>query len=266
MDILDLWINLPYQSYTWQTAQGIVDSNPFAVAFMFLVLVFGVGMGNEITNMILAKKEGHGPISLWQQSYNFGVDTVFVLLFPLWFGVIDFWLWKLYCVLNLAYVLFELAHMKTMVETDRQRLFGKYYDGKEVPIKDAWRRCIESYALGLLLAIVIRFALGDTMGLLLFLSTIMINFGMHSWDLERQGSRQGMSWSYIIWNFAVVICSYLPAGLGFYATVIPVLDSPYVYLLGLVNLYGVCRTAYVYHKLPPKPAEINGNKVIAYLR
>lgn len=266
MDIIDMWVNLPYQLYTWQSVQAITDANPFAVAFMFLVLVFGVGMGNELTNMLLQKKEGKGPITLWQQSYNFGVDTVFVLLFPLWFGIIDFWLWKLYCILNLLYVLSELIGIKDMVKNERQRLFGKYYKGGEVPVRGAWIRCIESYALGLLIAIVVRYVLGDTMGLLLFLSTIMINFGMHSWDLEKSGSRQGMSWSYIIWNFAVVICSYLPAGLGFYATVIPELANPGIYLLGLVNFYGVCRTAYIYHKLPPKPDEINGKKVIAYLR
>ena len=58
MDIIDMWVNLPYQLYTWQSVQAITDANPFAVAFMFLVLVFGVGMGNELTNMLLQKKEG----------------------------------------------------------------------------------------------------------------------------------------------------------------------------------------------------------------
>lgn len=251
MDIIDFWVNLPYQAYSWQTVQSITDQNPVLVPFLLLVGVYGIAMVFFVLQNLMASKEGSSTQPFWYTCYTFGVDSVFVMLAPLYFGEIHYWLWELYCVFNVFFVICELVALKNFV-AQRDALWGKYYDGP-VPVRDAWLRGIGGFAIGLIGCIALRIVLGDTMGFILFMSTIVLSFGFSSWSMEQDGTRQGRSWAILIVGFLTALWTFLPEGLGFYATAIPFFrDNVGVYLLGAIALYGCIRSFYVYKKLPPK--------------
>lgn len=254
MNLLDLWVHLPYQAYTWESVQAINDQNPVLTAVLLLLVVFGIGLANQLVQTAVAKQEGSASINFWMSAYIFGVDSVFILIFPLYFFEIQYWLWDLYVLINFAFVISELKNLKLFVKYQRQELWGAFYEG-EVTERQAWIRGIEGYALGLIGCIALRFLLGDTMGWLLFLSTIAMIFVFQSYGLEKGHTRRGFSWLVCFLGIAVVVTSYLPAPFGFYATVMPEICGWYMpgfAILALINLYGVFRTAYVYYKLPEK--------------
>ena len=213
----------------------IINAHPTQIVIAAF-LTYGFGFWNYLTSMWMQIKHKECPFYFWHHCWYFGHDLTYAALFNMWWNQIGFWLFK---VLNIGCMLFcviELVSLYYAVKYEKNWNWGKYYNGRSVPMKNAWAHGIVGYVLGVALFATIRKIIGDPMIFVLMASTLVV-FGLtlRFNTKERRYVRSGHKMLAIASIFQVAFC-FMPPGIGLFTTVVPSLNQPAFYILGVVAM------------------------------
>ncbi len=238
--------------YIIKEAMDIVMTNQtFVIIAAFIT--YGFGFIQYFSSIYMQVKHKQAPFYFWQHCWYIGHDMTFSLLFRQWFYEIDFWLFKVLCIGCMIFVGIELFSLWFAVKYERQEIWGKYTH-KEVTEKEAWVRGILGYIVGIILFASIRLAIGDVMCLVLMMSTnatlaLAAPLRLEEVGVQKKGIRV-LSWATLFGT----IFTFAPSGVGFFATVIQVLNAPWFFLVGIVCVLSAARFVYLSYKLPKAEA------------
>ncbi len=214
----------------------------------FLTYIFGfIQYG---TSMYMQVRNKQCPFYFWMHCWYFGHDIVFSCLFHQWFYEIGFWLFEVLCIGCMVFVCIEIFSLYRCIRYERQEVFGKYYQGREVSIRDAVIRGIIGYAIGALLFACIRLVIGDMMCLILMASTNAILALMIQFRFNEIGKRQFgtmlLAWATLLGT----LFTFAPSGIGFFTTCIEALNVPAYYIIGVMCVLCAIRAIYLAFRLP----------------
>lgn len=236
--------------YTIQQAMSIVWAHQTTVVIAALLTYF-FGFVQYGTSMYMQIKHKECPFYFWQHCWYFGHDIVFSFLFNQWWHEIGFWLFKVLNIGCMMFVCIEFVSIYYAVKYESDWNWGKYFKGGKVPSqKKAWIMAIAGYAIGTVLFVTARKIIGDPMCLVLMMSTnvtlaLMARFNLQERKYTRKGNKL-LAWATLIGT----IFTFCPPGVGFFTTVIRVLDNPYYYILGVLCVITSIRYIYISYKLP----------------
>lgn len=246
--------------YTIEEVQMVIQNDPVSLC-VAVIIVWVAGFIEYFYSMALQIREHKSPFGFWQHAWFFGHDLTFVLLFSLWFKVVDYWIFKVMWAGCIGFVCIEFISLYLTIKYDRQEVFGKFTNG-EITVKRAWIRGLSGYALGWVLFYLLHIGIGDPMLFALMMSTEVVAAIGPAFTMEMRGSRYGASW---VWGVVVVIMTiitFAPQGIGLWATVAEVFRQPWYYCLGAVSIICAVRYLLVMKKLPKKTLLPNGKKPI----
>ncbi len=235
--------------YTIDQVMEIVYANPTAVvAAAFITYIFGfIQYG---TSMYMQVRNKQCPFYFWMHCWYFGHDITFSLLFHQWFFEIGFWLFEVLCIGCMCFVLIEFFSLYRCIRYERQEVFGKYYQGREVSVRDAVIRGITGYLIGALLFSCIRLILNDWMCLILMASTNAILALMIQFRFKEIGKRQFGTILLAWMTLFGTLFTFAPAGIGFFTTCIAPLNVWPYYAIGCACVICALYSIYLAHTLP----------------
>lgn len=237
--------------YTIQELMALVNVNPnFFVVAAFIT--YGFGFWQYLTSMYMQIRNKECPFYFWQHCWYFGHDITFSLLFNMWWKEIGFWLFKVLNIGCMIFVLIEFVSLYYAVKYEKNWNWGKYFNGRKVPMNKAWMLGIAGYIMGAMLFAVIRKLIGDPCCFFLMTSTnctlaLMCRFNTKERRYRRRGTRM-----LAIATFFGTIFNFLPKGYGFFASIIPGLHQPAWYILGFFCILTCIEFLYTAFTLPTK--------------
>ncbi len=235
--------------YTIDQVMSVVYDNPdLVVAAAFITYIFGfIQYG---TSMYMQVRNRQCPFYFWMHCWYFGHDIVFSSLFHMWFVEIGFWLFEVLCIGCMVFVLIEFFSLYRCIRYERQEVFGKYFQGREVTVGHAVLRGIIGYIIGAVLFSCIRLVIGDMMCLILMASTNAILALMIQFRFNEIGKRQFgtilLSWATLFGT----LFTFAPAGIGFFTTCIAALNVPAYYIIGILCVICAIRSIWLAYRLP----------------
>lgn len=241
--------------YTIEQGMANIYADPMVVAIGGII-TYLVGFLVYGTTLWMQVKNDACPMYFWQHCWYFGHDLTFALLFHQWFFEIGWWLFELLCIGCVCFVFIEIFALYRSVKHERDFLFNRYrHDGTPVPVKNAFLRGLVCYGLGFAFFSLTRLVIGDPLCLVLMASTNIIMAIFPSYLLEQVGkSLPGYKFLSIM-TVVTVITTFLPAGIGWFTTVVDALNSPAYYLLGAISLAYSIRFVYQAFTYPKISAE-----------
>lgn len=218
--------------YTIQEVMRIIHSHELAIIVMAFT-TYAFGFAQYISSMVMQIRDKECPFYFWQHAWYFGHDLTFSLLFRQWFNEVHFWLFNVLWFGCILFVMIEMVSIFYSVKYERQTIRGKYLH-REVSETDGCRYGITTYIVGFVLFMLIRVAIGDPMCLILMMSTNATLALVTSFKLQETNHRQkgtiALAWFIVLGT----IFTFMPKGIGFFATAIPALDAPWFAVLGVI--------------------------------
>ena len=249
--------------YTIPELMALVDANrTFFVIAAFIT--YGFGFWQYLTSMYMQIKNKECPFYFWQHCWYFGHDITFSLLFHQWFKVIGFWLFEVLCIGCMIFVLIEMVSLYYAIKYEKNWNWGKYYNGRKVPMKEAVIRGLAGYAVGAMLFACMRLIIGDPCCFFLMTSTnctlaLMCRFNTKERRYRMKGTRM-----LALTTLIGTIFNFMPKGVGFFASIIPGLHQPAWYVLGVFCLLACIDFVVMAHKLPTKEEFLASGGEILY--
>ncbi|WP_283680141.1 hypothetical protein [Lentilactobacillus sp. Marseille-Q4993] len=234
--------------YTINQVMSIVYHNESAAVLMAF-MTYAFGFAQYITSMVMQVKGKEAPFYFWMHAWYFGHDLTFSLLFHQWFTTIHFWLFEVLWAGCVAFVGIEIFSLYYSVKYERNTIWKKYLK-HDVSTGEGWRYGIVGYALGFSLFFLIRLGLGDQMCLILMMSTNAILALAVSFKLQEMGSRRYGTIMLGWFTLSGTIFTFLPKGLGFFATLIPPLDGSWFTVLGIICTLFAVRYLVIAFRMP----------------
>ncbi|WEV57152.1 hypothetical protein [Ligilactobacillus acidipiscis] len=234
--------------YTIQQVMNIVYQHELAVVIMAFT-TYAFGFAQYISSMVMQIRDKKCPFYFWQHAWYFGHDLTFSLLFRQWFYQVHFWLFEVLWAGCVIFVGIELVSIFYSVKYERNIIWKKYLK-HDVSLREGWTYGTITYLTGFALFALIRAALGDVMCLILMMSTNATLALVTSFKLQETNQRQkgtiALGWFIVLGT----IFTFMPKGIGFFATAIPALNHLWFYLLGVVCVLYSIRYLWVGLKLP----------------
>lgn len=235
--------------YTIQQVMSEIDKNTSLIVILAFT-TYAFGFAQYFSSMYMQIKHKQCPFYFWQHCWYFGHDLTFALLFSQWFFEIDFWLFKVLCIGCMCFVLIELFSLYQSVKHERNEIWGKYYKGQKVSEKAACIRGISGYVIGAVLFMTIRQAIGDVMCLVLMMSTNATLAIVTQFRLEEVGVRQKGIIPLVWFTLFGTILTFSPPGIGFFTTSVPVLNTTWFYVVGVLSILCAIRYVVIAYRLP----------------
>ena len=234
--------------YTIHQVMAIINQQPTAVVIMAFT-TYGFGFAQYLTSMIMQIRDHECPFYFWQHCWYFGHDLTFSLLFYQWFHLVRFWLFKVLWFGCVLFVMIEFVSIYYSVKYERNTIWKKYLH-HDVSEKEGWLYGICGYITGVAMFMLLRAALGDVMCLVLMMSTNVTLALVTSFKLQETNHRQkgtiALGWFIILGT----IFTFMPNGIGFFATTVPALRAPWFTILGVVSVIYAIRYLVVGLRLP----------------
>ncbi|MBQ6585706.1 MAG: hypothetical protein IJH83_02735 [Coriobacteriales bacterium] len=215
------------------------------------LICYSLGFLPYLANMLLQIKQKKGVFPLWTHAFYIGADFTFaVIAFKQWLEI--GWLfWILLCIGNWVFIVVEIWSLHNCIKNERQATFGWYKKGEEVSKGYAWARALISYAIGIIFCGCLRAILGDPMVLIIFLLTSCVCCVVSPLVYERRGENtKGLKFLAVA-NLINITYAFMPAGIGYYSTLLPFLSTPWMTITGIVFVLIAAYGVYVaFVKLP----------------
>lgn len=236
--------------YTVDDLMSIVYANESFVVFAAIFTYFW-GFCQYLDSMYQQIKHKECPFYFWMHCWYFGHDITFSFLFNQWWNEIGFWLFKVLNIGCMIFVLIEFVSIYYAVTYEADWNWGKYFVSGKVPSKKwAWVMAISGYAIGTVLFVCIRKVIGDPCCFFLMMSTnvtlaLCVRFNVQERKYTRKGAKF-LGWVTLLGT----IFTFSPPGVGFFATVMPFLNTPFYYIVGVLCVITSIRHIYLTYHLP----------------
>ena len=236
--------------YTIQQGIELINANPtlFVTA---AIITYGFGFVQYLSSVWMQLKNKTCPFYFWMHCWYFGHDMTFAFVcFNMWFYEVKFWMYEVMCIACMIFVGIELFTFYLAVKNERQEIFGRFTDGKEVTVRYAVTRGAIGYLIGWLLFLALRQVIGDPFCLFLMMSTncilaLMVHRRYDDYGETKRGAR------FLAWATLLGTCfTFAPAGIGLFASFVPPLDHWLFYAVGAVAVLCAVRAIWLTHKLP----------------
>lgn len=236
--------------YTIQQGIELINANPelFVTA---AIITYGFGFAQYLCSVWMQIKNKTCPFYFWQHCWYFGHDVTFAFVcFPMWFFEVKFWMYEVMCVACMLFVIIELYTFYRAVKYERQEIFGRFTNGREVTVSYALTRGAIGYVIGFALFLALREVIGDPFCLFLMMSTnVTLALMVHRRYDEYGEAKRGAK--FLAWATLLGTCfTFAPAGIGLFASFVPPLDCWYFHMIGLICIATSIRAIYKAHTLP----------------
>ena len=240
------------EMYTVDEVMTFVWANQGTTMIM-AAICYGLGFLGYITHLWMQFKNKEGLFPFWNHCLYIGVDFAFaVFAFRQWLEI-GWFFWIALAIGNMVFILVELWSLKNCVDNERQEIFGRYLGGAEVSKAYAWKRSLLMYLAGIIIVQAVRIVIGDPMCMFIFLLTNSVGAVCVPLALNRADHYSpGMKFLSIA-NLAGIIYSYMPAGIGYYSTMVSALNTPWATAAGVVLvLFALWGVYLAFFKVPRK--------------
>ncbi len=236
--------------YTIQQGIATIASNPTGIVIAAFI-TYGFGFLQYGTSMYMQVKNKSCPFYFWMHVWYFGHDFTFAFIcYKMWFNTVHWWLFEMLCIGCMMFVCIEIFSIYRAIRYERQEIWGKYIGGKEVTVKYAVVRGVLGYALGVVLFATLRYMIGDPFCLFLMMSTNAIL----AMNVHRRFDEYGVSLpgaKFLTWmTLFGTIFTFIPKGIGFFATFVPPLQNWSFTLVGVICVLCSIRAIYQSNTLP----------------
>lgn len=233
---------------------AIIANNELAIVVAAFV-TYAFGFVQYGASMWMQVRNKQCPFYFWMHAWYFGHDFTFAFIcFNQWFSVVHWWLFEVLCIGCMVFVGIEVFSLYRCVRFERQEVFGRFTGGRTVSVRYAVVRGLVGYALGVVLFAALRATIGDPLCLFLMMSTNAILALMVQRRYDEIGRYQsGMT--FLAWATLLgTLFTFMPAGIGFFATMVPPLQQPWFFVVGGVCVATSVRAILVARSLKAKAA------------
>ncbi len=233
-------------------SEGLTNlwADPTAVIIMAFI-TYGFGFLQYGASMWMQVKNKQCPFYFWMHAWYIGHDFTFAIIcWNQWFNEVGFWLFEVMAVACVAFIGIEIFSLWQCVKNERQEVFGPFKQGAEVSEREAWVRGILGYLVGILLFQGIRVLIGDPLCLVLMMSTNAILALMIHRRFEQIGHYQPGMKFLGVFTLLGTCFTFAPVGIGFFATMIEPLRSPYFFAIGALCIFCAARSIWLAWRLP----------------
>lgn len=236
--------------YTIEQGIQLINADPMLFVTAAIV-TYGFGFAQYLTSVWMQVKNGTCPFFFWMHCWYFGHDMTFAFVcFPMWFFQVKFWMYDVMCIACMLFVCIELYTFYRAVRYERQEIFGRFTNGKEVTVRYALTRGILGYAIGFALFVALRHVVGDPFCLFLMMSTnatlaLMVHRRYDEYGEAKRGAK------FLAWFTLLGTCfTFAPAGIGLFASFVPPLNCWQFYMIGIICIVCAARAVWLSYKLP----------------
>lgn len=229
---------------------------PCALAFLFGYLVY-------IYCIIIMKREHISCYPVWMHTFYLACDTIgAVFWFIEWIQNDYFWAFIAFSICLLIWVACEIWALAKDVQYNKQEEWGKYHKDP-VTTRQAWGHIIgQTVMFGTVIGSIVYYmgGLNDLAFFkLYFWTNLLVALGpCHTW-MKRQ-SRVGSGVNIQIMILISIILTWMPAGIGMWATVSSYFWTPTCIIAGIVATAYAIFNLMQQLKFAPKPELMNGKK------
>lgn len=236
--------------YTIEQGMEIIANNQTMIVIAAFI-TYGFGFLQYGCSMYMQWKNKTCPFYFWMHAWYFGHDFTFAIIcFNQWFNVVHWWLFDVLCIGCMVFMLIEAYSFYMAIKNERQEIWGKYVKDGEVTVKYAVIRGGLGYIMGIILFASLRALLSDPFCLFLMMSTnAILALNVHR-RYDEYGECQHGS-KFLAWFTLFGTCfTFAPSGIGFFATMVPPLQSWIFTAVGIICILTSIRAIWQAHTMP----------------